>query len=88
MLTARGRAALASGPKQWFSNLLAVPRMVPAKMAPDHLIESSMLPGAPPKDPADRIIIATTREYGLCILTRDRKILDYADKGLVMAMAC
>ena len=88
LMTSRGRAVLASGPAQWFENLLAVPGVELADMPPRVLIEASYLPGVPPSDPADRIIIATAREFGLCIMTRDRKILDYADKGLVMAMAC
>ena len=88
LLVSRGRAAFASGPKQWFANLIGVRGVALAEMPPGLLIESSNLPGTPPRDPADRIIIATARELGLCILTRDRLILDYADKGLVLAMAC
>lgn len=38
--------------------------------------------------PADRILIATAREYKPRVVTRDRKILDYAEKGHVMAMKC
>ena len=28
-------------------------------------------------DPADRIVVATARIHGLCVLTADRRILDY-----------
>jgi PIN domain nuclease of toxin-antitoxin system len=49
---------------------------------------SSDLPDELHRDPADRIIIATAREYGLRLVTRDRKILDYADKGHLMALEC
>ena len=52
------------------------------------LIASTDLPWETHSDPADRILIATAREYGLRILTRDRKILDYAAKGHVMALPC
>ena len=87
-MTSRGRAVLASRPAQWFSNLMSSPGLVLAEMPPSVLIEASLLPGTPPNDPADRIIIATAREYGYRIVTRDRMILDYAERGLVMALPC
>jgi predicted nucleic acid-binding protein len=37
---------------------------------------------------ADRVIIATAREHGYRIMTRDRKILGYAEQGHVRAIAC
>ena len=54
----------------------------------DVLVASSTMPGTPHGDPADRIIVATAREYGLRIVTRDAKILDYAARGHVLALAC
>jgi PIN domain nuclease of toxin-antitoxin system len=45
-------------------------------------------PGAPPRDPADRIVIATARALGLQLVTRDRAILAYADAGHVAAIPC
>ena len=52
------------------------------------LIGSCELPGTPPDDPADRIIIATARELGLAVVTRDGEILAYAQAGHVKAMRC
>lgn len=40
------------------------------------------------KSRADRIIVATAREYGLEIVTRGRRILDYAEQGHIRAIAC
>ena len=57
-----------------------------AKMPPDVLLASSTLPGDLHGDPADRIIVATAREYGLRLVTRDRKVLGYAARGHVMAL--
>ena len=59
-----------------------------ADLTPAIFIDSSFLPGQPPRDPADRIIIATARENDLTILTRDRLILEYAKAGNVRALAC
>ena len=52
------------------------------------LIGSCELPGTPPDDPADRIIIATARELGLAVVTRDGAILAYAQAGYVNALRC
>jgi PIN domain nuclease of toxin-antitoxin system len=52
------------------------------------LIGSCELPGTPPDDPADRIIIATAREHRLTLVTRDGAILAYAQAGHVKAMRC
>jgi PIN domain nuclease of toxin-antitoxin system len=35
-----------------------------------------------------RILIATARALDLTIVTRDEKILDYAEKGHVRVLAC
>jgi PIN domain nuclease of toxin-antitoxin system len=59
-----------------------------ADMSPDLLISSSFLPGAPPRDPADRIIAATAREYGYVLVTRDRLLLEYAEQGHIQALVC
>ncbi len=74
--------------KTWFARLLALPGIREAPITADIAIESSHLPGSPHGDPADRLIIATARHRGLPIVTRDRKILAYADAGFVRAVAC
>lgn len=88
ILAARGRLASRVSPRTLLGRLLSAPGMRYADMPPDVLIESSHLPGFPPRDPADRIVIATAREYGLSIVTRDRLILDYAERGHVAAIPC
>ena len=52
------------------------------------LVESCALPGAPPNDPADRIIITTARAHQLTIVTRDSAILAYAQTGHVNVLRC
>ncbi|MDQ2860017.1 MAG: PIN domain-containing protein [Pseudomonadota bacterium] len=51
-------------------------------------IAASLLPEPLHSDPADRLLIATAREMNLPILTRDRKIIDYADAGRVAIIVC
>ena len=57
-------------------------------MLPSVLIASTSLPGKTPADPADRILIATAREFDYILVTRDRLLLKYASSGYVRAMAC
>ena len=59
-----------------------------ATMPPAVLIASTRLPGAPPRDPADRILIATARTFGYTLVTRDQAMLAYGDSGHVQVMAC
>jgi PIN domain nuclease of toxin-antitoxin system len=42
------------------------------------LIQSTRLPGKPPVDPADRILIATAQLNGASLVTADKQILAYA----------
>jgi PIN domain nuclease of toxin-antitoxin system len=88
LLVARGRLTTIIKPQLWFERVLDVPNVRLAEMSPDLLISSSFLPGAPPRDPADRIIAATAREYGYALVTRDRELLIYAEQGHIQAVGC
>jgi PIN domain nuclease of toxin-antitoxin system len=54
-------------------------RLLP--LTPRILIESARLPGELHRDPADRMLVATAREYGLSLVTRDKLLLQYAKAG-------
>ncbi len=88
MLAARGRLATGISPDLWFERLIGTEGVRLSILSPGVLLASNALPGKPPKDPADRIIIATAREQGLTVVTRDRLILGYAAAGHVLALAC
>jgi PIN domain nuclease of toxin-antitoxin system len=88
LLAARGRISLRMSPQKWFDRLLDTPGVRLADMPPSVLIASSFLPGEQPADPADRIIAATAREYDFRVVTRDRRLLAYAESGYCRALAC
>ncbi|MDW6025027.1 type II toxin-antitoxin system VapC family toxin [Mesorhizobium sp. BAC0120] len=88
MLIARRRATSAMSVRSWFDSLVIPPFSETAALTTDILINSSFLPGNPPRDPFDRLFIATAREHGYRIMTRDRKILDYAEQGHVQVIPC
>ena len=87
-LIARNRLSLALPVERWFDSISAQPQTIIAGLSPEILIRSTSLPGRPPSDPADRMIIATARQFSLTILTRDRQMLAYAAQGHVAAMEC
>jgi PIN domain nuclease of toxin-antitoxin system len=88
LLVARSRLQLLATPQRWFSRLLEVRSVQLAHMGPDLLIDSSYLPGKPPRDPADRIIAATARDLGCTLITRDRVLLDYGKQGHIHVVEC
>jgi PIN domain nuclease of toxin-antitoxin system len=88
MLVSRNRLSLVARPERWFQRLLAIPGVRLADLSPDILIASSFLPGTPPRDPADRIILATARDLGATLITRDRLLLQYGEDGQVSTIPC
>ncbi len=88
MLVSRGRLQLLIKPERWFANLFEAPGVKMADMSPELLIASSYLPGKPPKDPTDRILVATARELGATLITRDRALLEYGKQGHFAVLEC
>ena len=75
-------------PQAWLADLLAQPGLRLTPLEPHVALSASYLPGQLHDDPADRLLIASARELGVPLVTRDRRILDYAAQGHVEAIAC
>ncbi|MDA7946548.1 MAG: type II toxin-antitoxin system VapC family toxin [Hyphomicrobiaceae bacterium] len=88
MLTARGQLVLSMPVEVWFDKIRELPGVGLAEISAKIFIESSQLPGSPPGDIADRLLIATSRSSGLQLVTRDPKLLDYAAEGHIRAIRC
>ena len=88
LLVSSSRLALPALPQAWFDKILRAPNVKLTDLSAHVLLASSFLPGTPPRDPADKIIIATARDQDLTIITRDRHILSYGKAGHVLALAC
>ena len=74
--------------KTWFARAMRGPGFRAAPFTPEIAIDASHLPGALHQDPADRMLIATARHLNAPIVTRDRRILAYAEGGGVAALTC
>ncbi len=70
----------------WFERFYALPEVELTGLTPSVLVKSANLPGRPPSDPVDRILIATSHEYVRTLVTRDQEILDYGSH--VSAIGC
>ena len=87
MLVAKGRLALTMPPLTWFQTALDLGIEL-ADMGPEILVGSTSLPGPELRDPADRIIAATSRRYGYRLMTRDRPLLAFSASGQAVAIPC
>jgi len=88
MLAAKGKIALSLDPAPWFERYCELPSIALAATPASVLVASTTLPGTPPHDPADRIIIATARAFGYVLATRDARMLEYGAQGHVRAIGC
>ena len=85
---APSRLTLDPSPELWFAKLLNQPTVRMTPLTATAALASSMLPGEFHDDPADRLLVATARELGVPLVTRDRSIIDYAAAGHLLVLPC
>ncbi|HEX4535190.1 MAG TPA: type II toxin-antitoxin system VapC family toxin [Rhizomicrobium sp.] len=88
LLAMKGRFRSRYSPERWLEALFSAPQIRVAEMPPRVLLQSCFLPGTPPREPSDRIIASTAREYGFTVMTRDRELLDFAAQGHISVEPC
>jgi PIN domain nuclease of toxin-antitoxin system len=81
MLEAGSRITLSRSIDEWVRVALTAPGLRLVDLTPEVAVESTRLPGGPHGDPADRMIIATTRVLGGTLITCDEQILAYGAGG-------
>lgn len=86
MLVAKGCIELKQDVFQWIQAALKLPGLQCLPLSVDVLVESNRLPGICHGDSADRMLIATARQHGFSLVTRDEKILAYASQGFLEAL--
>jgi PIN domain nuclease of toxin-antitoxin system len=80
LLESRGRITLPASVHEWVRSSLTAPGISLAPLSPEIALASTRLPGHIHRDPADRILIATAQSLGAILVTRDERILHYAEK--------
>jgi PIN domain nuclease of toxin-antitoxin system len=87
LLSARGRISMQMVPGDWIERFLTITGCLALSLSLESAVAAALL--APiHRDPADRFLIATAILNDLTLITRDTKILDYADAGHLRAVAC
>ncbi len=76
-LVAKGRLKVSMETMEWIRRALAMPALRLVPLTPDIAYQSTILPAPFHADPADQIIVATAREEGAAVLTKDEHILGY-----------
>ena len=74
--------------RTWFFDFISREDVALAPLLPEIMFDSWSLPGPLHADLADRLIVTIARHLGAIVMTRDRRILDYAERGHVAAVAC
>lgn len=87
-LVRKGRMVLTMPVAIWFNLFIARSGIRLTELSPQVLVASTDLPDGGPRDPADQILTATARAFGLILVTRDRDLLAYAEQGHLRAEGC
>ena len=72
-----GRLQVPCSINEWMDSAINYPGIQMVPLSPEIAIESTKLPGAFHKDPADQIIVATSRVLAAPLLTLDEKLRSY-----------
>ena len=68
---------------EWFQAALRYPGISLLELSPEVAVESTTLPGAFHRDPADQIVVATARVHRCRLVTSDDRIIRYPHVGTV-----
>jgi PIN domain nuclease of toxin-antitoxin system len=80
LLESKGRIRISMDCMEWVRQALETPGLSLVALTPEIAVESTRLPGDMHADPADRILVATARNIGARLMTRDQSLLDYGHK--------
>ena len=86
MLESKGRIQCRKVCLDWVRDALSAPGLRLLPLTPEIAIESSRLPGELHGDPADRILVATSRIMKATLVTKDRKLIEYAAQSYMSAI--
>jgi PIN domain nuclease of toxin-antitoxin system len=77
MLAEKKRIEVEMDPLDWVEQALSHSSIHIAPISPSIAIQSCRLPEGLHADPADRLIVATAREYNAVLVSCDAKLLEY-----------
>ena len=87
MLVSKDKIAFSIGLDQWIHQLLSTPGLKVIDLTPSILVQSCDLPIYPHKDPADRLIISSSRAINSYLMTADHRTIKYANQGYLKVIS-
>ena len=87
MLVAKERLRLNRDVADWLTAALALPGLQLEPLSPSIAVASTRLPWDVHPDPADRILLATARHLDATLVSADRQMLAYAERGFLRCIA-
>ena len=87
MLEAKGHIVFSTEITAWVNDAVSAPGLSVVQLFTEISIDSTRLPGQFHGDPADRLIVATSRFLKCPLITVDKLILTYAAGGFLEAIA-
>lgn len=75
-----GRIRLSQPVDRWIRESIQRTGLRCIDLERDIAVDAGLIPADALPDPFDRCLVATAREYDLHLVTRDRRILEYADR--------
>ena len=82
------RLVLSQSVGRWVEDVTVGLALTPLPLSLPVVTGANDLPNGFHSDPADRLIVATGRHFGLKLVTRDQAILSYGGQGHVAVMGC
>ena len=76
-LLEKRRIGISCDPEEWMADALEMAKLRLVPLTPGLAYRATVLPGAPPTDPADQIIIATARDENATVITKDKLMHEY-----------
>jgi PIN domain nuclease of toxin-antitoxin system len=86
--TGASRLMFTMAPDEWMRQAMSLPGIAVLPLEPVVAAQASLLPEPFHTAPADRLLVAQARAADVSLITRDRRMLDYADSGHMRAITC
>jgi PIN domain nuclease of toxin-antitoxin system len=86
MLVSKVRLVLDRDVGEWVQAALSLPGIRLEPISPEVAVASTRLPGTMHSDPADRMMVATSRHLGSTLITADQLLLDYGKGGYIKTL--
>ena len=86
-LATAGRLRLNQSAEKWVRDSVALGGLRVVDIDMDIAIDAGAIPSAALADPIDRMLVASARAYDVPLVTRDRQIIDYANRSRLVRVS-